>query len=119
MNDDFWGEPVSAYTRQQAIEDGVLVDVTALAKETGFRIPVAFTAAVWSACDRSDDGNEGTQARAHDVLWMAILRIRSALQREEGEGSFPFQVIIERTTHRLWVVSHPAKGFTIGLPEDF
>ena len=26
--DDFWGEPISIYTRQQAIEDGVLVDVS-------------------------------------------------------------------------------------------
>jgi creatinine amidohydrolase/Fe(II)-dependent formamide hydrolase-like protein len=25
--EDFWGEPISTYTRQQAIEDGVLVDV--------------------------------------------------------------------------------------------
>jgi hypothetical protein len=26
--DDFWGEPIHVYTRQQAIEDGVLVDAS-------------------------------------------------------------------------------------------
>ena len=35
------------YTRREAIEDGVLVDLTAWAKETGFKIPVACTSAVW------------------------------------------------------------------------
>src|ERR1035437_215853 len=27
-NEDFWGPPISVYTREQAFEDGVLVDVT-------------------------------------------------------------------------------------------
>ena len=37
---------IFSYTRAQAIEDGGLVDLTEWAKETGFRIPVACTAAV-------------------------------------------------------------------------
>ena len=41
-------EAIYSYTRQQAIEDGVLIDVSNLAKEAGFRFPVAFTRAVWS-----------------------------------------------------------------------
>ncbi len=32
---------ISVYTRAQAIEDGVLVDVSETAREAGFRIPVA------------------------------------------------------------------------------
>jgi hypothetical protein len=32
---------ISVYTRQDAINDGVLVDVTETAKEMGFRYPVA------------------------------------------------------------------------------
>ena len=34
---------ISRYTRAQAIEDGVLVDVSELAREAGFRFPVAMT----------------------------------------------------------------------------
>ena len=34
----------------QAIADGVLIDATELAKEAGFRIPVAVTAGVWAEC---------------------------------------------------------------------
>jgi len=76
---DFFGEPVSVYTREQAIEDGMLVDVTALAKEIGFKIPVAFTVVVWTACDR-EECDDGKLARARDVLWMAFLRIHAALK---------------------------------------
>jgi len=36
---------VSIYTRKQAISDGVLVDVTDMAKEAGIKYPVALTAA--------------------------------------------------------------------------
>ena len=40
---------IHSYSRQQAIEDGVLVDVTATAREAGFRYPVALTATVFGA----------------------------------------------------------------------
>jgi hypothetical protein len=36
-------EVIFAYTRQQALADGVLVDVSTLAKEAGFCWPVALT----------------------------------------------------------------------------
>ena len=39
---------ISAYTRAQAIEDGILVDVSDTAREAGFTIPVAVTRTVWS-----------------------------------------------------------------------
>ncbi len=36
-------EVIYAYTRAQALDDGILVDATALAKEAGFKWPVAVT----------------------------------------------------------------------------
>lgn len=41
---------IFAYSRAQAIADGVLVDANPLATEAGFRFPVALTAAAWQAC---------------------------------------------------------------------
>ena len=41
-------ELIFAYTRKQAIEDGVLVDITDTAKEAGLRFPTAITATAWS-----------------------------------------------------------------------
>lgn len=41
---EIFGEPIGAYTRRQAIEDGVLVDLmqaetVALVREAGFKFP--------------------------------------------------------------------------------
>jgi type I site-specific restriction endonuclease len=46
MSDDFFGEVIFYYTRAQAIKDGVLVDVSKLASEAGFKYPVAVTQGV-------------------------------------------------------------------------
>ena len=39
---------IAQYTRAQAIEDGVLIDVSEMAKQAGFTIPLAVTASVWN-----------------------------------------------------------------------
>jgi len=41
-----FGPVIYGYSREQAIADGVLIDVSELAREAGFRILVAVTAAV-------------------------------------------------------------------------
>ena len=46
-HDDLFGKPIYVYTRAQAIEDGELIDVSKTAKQTGFKLPVAVTRAVW------------------------------------------------------------------------
>ena len=45
----FWqdAEIIYAYKRAQAIEDGVLVDFSSVAREAGIKFPVAMTSAVW------------------------------------------------------------------------
>ena len=70
----FWddAEVISVYTRAQALEDGVLVDVSATAKEAGIRFPVALTAAVYGQCVEVPEGITGQDeaGRLWDVLWM-------------------------------------------------
>lgn len=78
----FFGEPVYTYTRAQAIEDGILVDITETAKEAGFSCPVAITAAAWSDCVEWTDADSKRQTyqdesgRLWDVIWMASLAAR-------------------------------------------
>ena len=65
---------ISAYTRAQAIEDGILVDVSDTAREAGFRIPVAITRSVWNRLIALPERYRGFQdeaGRLWDVLWMA------------------------------------------------
>ena len=78
-------EVIFSYTRAQAIADGVLIDVTELAKEAGFRFPVAVTAGVWAECVEVPDGvtDQDEKGRLWDVLNM--LRFEIAKQKKDCE----------------------------------
>ena len=80
-----FGPVIFAYTRAQAIADGVLVDVTDTAREAGFKIPVAVTRTVWDRIVALPDGYKGVQdesGRLWDVLWMASVYARQARDRD-------------------------------------
>jgi hypothetical protein len=70
--ESLFGPVIFAYTRKQALADGVLVDVTEMAKEAGFRIPVALTHAVWAEYVTVPEGVEGQdeKGRLWDILSM-------------------------------------------------
>lgn len=74
---------VHVYTRAQAIADGVLIDATELAREAGFRFPVALSAEVWAQCvawqheDSDRQIHQDETGRFWDVLWMASFAIRA------------------------------------------
>lgn len=80
--DGIFGAPIYAYTRAQALEDGVLVDVTETAKEAGFRVPVAMTTAAWAdavewtEADSKRQTSQDQSGRLWDVVWMAYLAVR-------------------------------------------
>lgn len=75
---------IHAYTRDQAICDGVLVDVTTTAKQAGFTIPVALTQAAWADCvawtpetQRRKEAYQDEEGRLWDVLFMAARAARA------------------------------------------
>ena len=85
-NDSPFGEVIFAYTRKQALADGVQVDVTTTAKEAGIKFPVFLTRAVFDAYVAVPDGVSGQDeaGRLWDVVWMTrfgILRARSGVDR--------------------------------------
>ena len=67
-----FGPVLSVYTRAQAIEDGILVDVSKTAREAGFTIPVAVTRTVWNRLIALPDPN------AFDAWWVRV--------RPSGDG---------------------------------
>lgn len=84
--ESLFGAAIHVYTRSQALEDGVLVDVTTIAREAGFRIPVAMSYAAWADAVEWTEVNSKRQtqqdqeSRLWDVLWMAYLAARSNAQ---------------------------------------
>ena len=65
-------EVIHSYSRAQAIEDGVLIDVSEAAREAGFKFPVAVTQGVWARCVEVPEGlvDQDESGRLWDVLWM-------------------------------------------------
>jgi hypothetical protein len=78
-------EVISAYTRAQAIADGELVDVSELARQAGFRIPVALTRAVWERYVKVPAGVtcQDETGRLWDILWMLSYAIRGRRGRDD------------------------------------
>jgi len=84
---------IYAYTRAQAIEDGVLVDVSEMAREAGFKWPVAVTAEVWATIENIPpklQGFQDVQGRLWDVLWMLKLASR------RGGTETHYRLIVDR-----------------------
>jgi hypothetical protein len=71
---------IHVYTRAQAVRDGVLIDVSAMAREAGMRYPVAVTRAVWERCVAVPAGVvcQDETGRLLDVLWMLRMAARGA-----------------------------------------
>ncbi len=82
--DPVFGPVIFAYTRAQAIADGVLVDVTEMAREAGLKHPTAVTAAVWADYVTVPEGVEAQDEQGR--LWDILMMLRFAIQGG-GEGS--------------------------------
>lgn len=94
---------IYAYTREMAIDDGTLVDVSSTAKEAGIRFPVALTRAVWCRYVEIPDGVEAQDesGRLWDIVWM----LRHAMKRCDGS----------HMTFELRVRNHPKRVSRVQL----
>lgn len=119
---------VYRYTRKQAIEDGVLVDVSEMAKEAGFKVPVAVTAKVWhdyiTPPSGTEDYGQSIDGRLWDTLMMLNFAIRKNLNTSEIYYKLHFQMEPEKKTElvELKVLCHPGDEMepviTIMLPNE-
>jgi hypothetical protein len=91
---------IAAYSRAEAIADGVLVDVSQTAKEAGIRFPCAITAGAWETCVAWSDADTETQGVPQDVpqdeagrLWDVLMVFRHAARTTDGD-ELRFTVLI-------------------------
>lgn len=114
MNDDTnppfdCGTLIYSYTREQALEDGFLIDVSEMAKEAGFRYPVALTNTLWADIHAIPESKawQDAKGRLWDVLWMALAAIRAD---KAGGSQLVYKLImpVGRTTYyRVKLVCGP------------
>ncbi len=120
-----WGEPISTYTREQGIEDGVLVldPLTDPAFEAGFTQPLVFTSALYEAC--REDGD--TTVRVRCVLGLAAIVWRREVVKRQADprgmpteiGPLEFRVKIGGKVCRVWLSWNSHEAFTVMFPEDY
>jgi len=118
-------EIISSYSRAQAIQDGVLIDTSTLAREAGFRIPVAITQAAWAECiavSCEDIGQDETGR-----LWDVLNVLWYELRRASWESVLFFDVLVSKGGQRPRPVSlkvHYGPGdqgeavLTVMLPDE-
>ena len=107
----FAGAPVvSSYSRAQAIEDGVLIDVTETAKEAGFRYPAAITEGVMTQVvlppEKAVAAGESASGRLWDVIWMCLCAVRR-INKNHPDDEVYFEVLATdqfgaKQLHHLW-----------------
>ena len=79
-------EVVSSYTREEALADGVLVDVSEIAKEAGIKYPVALTEALWRGyivpTRELEDVGQSIDGRLWDLLFLFAFYARKEEDKE-------------------------------------
>jgi hypothetical protein len=130
----FWddAEVIHSYSREQALADGVLVDVSETGREAGFVWPVALTAALFALVSPTRVEREEGQdfeGRLWDVLNLAVYAIRTASENgTERRFTVAFREAgrdraVGLYNEELLLVTGPGDEMepvvTIGFPSDF
>lgn len=88
--DDF----IMTYSREEAIADGTLVDVTRWAREAGIKFPVAITEALQNMIE-DKPSMEDVEGRTWDVLWMLKCAIKGAIASEKkGDDLILYRLVL-------------------------
>jgi hypothetical protein len=128
QNESPFGPVIYAYTRKQAVADGVQVEVTKTAKEAGISFPVFLTRTVFDAYVAVPEGVTGQDeaGRLWDVCWM----LRFAIIRSRSHGDrVPVALYVRNDNHRAKLVKliaqcgpldmdDPQPAITVMLPDE-
>ena len=105
---DFFGDVVCAYTRADAIRDGVLIEVPVdLARPAGFTVPVAVTTAVWDLVDPGnldDMPGQSVEGRLWDLLWLCGCAARAT--KHKDTVIFPCAFLFTREERGAEITEH-------------
>lgn len=126
-----FGEMIYSYTREQAIQDGVLIPVNdQICREAGIRIPVCVTDHLWSLIEPENlkkMPSQSTEGRLWDLLW--LFTISAKQNRGSSRLTYPCRFMIKRNgcpekIEEFTIVAVCGPGdsgepvLTLMLPED-
>ena len=127
----FGFEVIHSYTRAQALADGVLVDVTEIAKTCGYQTHTAFSEALFEHCERVARQRTGDPAEQQQETQRVARRVLAAarsacLARAEQDNPRTYFQLPEMTfgEHTDPMILHIGGGdngepvATVMYPED-
>ena len=125
---EHFGEVIYAYSRAQAIADGVQVEVTKTATEAGIRFPVFLTRAVYDNYVAVPEGVTGQDeaGRCWDLCWMLRFAI---LRQNKHTDRVPVALYVRNDNHAARLVKliaqagpldidDPSPAITLMMPDE-
>jgi hypothetical protein len=112
-----FGPMIASYTRRQAIDDGVLVDLmqgqtAELVRQAGFRLPIAMTATAYGEAVSHVGGDVAAALPAGQSIagrmWDLLMVLHAAIRKARpGVDRVHFRLLVDdggghRRTVRLW-----------------
>jgi hypothetical protein len=100
MLDEIFGEPVYGYSREQAFEDGVLVDVSqsTAARECRYTFPIAMTRTVWDKYVEVPPKVKGQDVNGR--LWDIVYMLSYAIKKTGATERVDFTVYVRNDNRR-------------------
>jgi hypothetical protein len=128
QNEPPFGEVIYAYTRAQAVADGVQVEVAKTAQEAGIRFPVFITRTAFDAYVTvpPDVTGQDEAGRLWDVVWRLSFAI---LKAQPGQTRLPFALYVRNDNRAPRLIKliamcgpldldDPQPAITVMLPDE-
>ncbi len=106
--EDFFGPPISVYTDEQAVEDGILVDIT--------RLRVSFRGHPINRMTRHayDEMQPFLLGDTPEEKWKSLAStLRTKVEYAYYKGG------IYQLPPRFWLIENEVDGWTMMFPEDY
>lgn len=116
--ENLFGNTIHMYTREQALEDGILIDVTKNSEKLGIKVPVAITAALWSEINNIPEkfSFQSPEYRLSEVLFM--LKINIIRYGDESQINYKTGIEHEIETNNGKILKELEVKAVIGLGDN-
>lgn len=124
--EELFGQPIHVYTRQDALNDGDLIDISELAKESSITFPVAVTRGVWAEIVEPDTAAVNRGESEEGRIWDILTMLKVGIARSKDGRVVHFSVVATKNgrnkTHQLRAECGPGDNMepviTILLPHE-